>query len=285
MIFRNLPFRKELFLALRQAGRPSFYKRLYFDGIFRVSVDQDHSFLIHHNNRYGIETELFWRGLSDGWEAASLNVWIKLCRRAEIILDVGAAEGLYALVAGSIRPTARILAFEPAPQKVRELSSNLAINGHDTRCFQVALANYEGRAQFVQASPESNEGHLVSGHKSSTDSFEVDVTTVEKILKLEGLDKVDLLKLDVEGAEPEVLMGMGSLLSRHKPSMIVEILNDDMGHRIEALIGDFGYLYFDINDDSRNGPRDLKRVERLRAARCLNYLIVQPAMADAIGIT
>ena len=285
MIFRNLPFRKELFLALRRVGRPSFYKRLYFDGIFRVSIDQDHSFLIHQYNRYGIETELFWRGLLDAWEAASLNVWVKLCRQAEIILDVGAAEGLYALVAGSICPTARILAFEPAPQRARELSNNLAINGHSTRCFQVALANYEGRAQFVQPSPASNEGHLVSGNKPSGGSFAVDVTTVERVLELEGLDRVDLLKLDVEGTEPEVLMGMGPLLGRHKPSMIVEILNDDTGRRIEALIGDLGYLYFDINDDLRNGPRDLKRVERLLAARCLNYLIIQPEMADRVGIT
>ena len=283
-IFRRLPFRRELFLALRLVGRPSFYRQLYFDGTFRVPIDQRHSFLIHQNNRYGIETELFWRGIFDAWEAASLGVWIKLCGDAEVILDIGAAEGLYALVANALRPSAHVLAFEPAPQRARELARNIALNRHGSRCFQMALADYTGEVPFFQDSPFSDEGHLVREPSASVSLPVVEVTTVEKILEEEGLNRLDLVKIDVEGAEPEVLMGMGQLLARHRPSMIVEILSDDAGGRVEEIIKGLDYLYFDINDDLRNGPRNLERAEHLRSGRCLNYLIIQPGVADRIGI-
>jgi len=88
----------------------------------------------------------------------------------------------------------------------------------------------------------------------------------------------------VEGAEPAVLRGMGPLLARFRPSLLVEILSDEAGREIESITKELGYLYFDINDDTRNGPRDVKRVESIRKSRCLNYLLVLPEAARRIGI-
>jgi hypothetical protein len=112
----------------------------------------------------------------------------------------------------------------------------------------------------------------------------VQVTSVERIFQRERLCRLDLLKIDVEGAEPRVLRGMGSLLARFKPSLLIEVLSDEAGAEIESQIDGLGYLYFDINDDSPNGPRDLRQVEHIRKGRCLNYLLVQPKIARQIGI-
>ena len=283
LVWRNLPCRRGALHMLRRLGRPSAYKRLYFEGPFQVPIDGQHSFAIHQNNRYGIETELFWRGLEEGWESASINVWIKLCQYAQVILDIGAAEGLYTLVTGSIRPEACLLAFEPVPQSAVELRRNLAINESGARCFQTAVSDYEGEALFIQPSAHSNEGYLAQSAAQGA-GITVQVTTVERIFQREQLRRLDLLKIDVEGAEPEVLMGMGSLLARFKPSMLIEVLSDEAGHEIERQIEGLGYLFFDINDDNRNGPCDLRRVDHIRKGRCLNYLLVQPEIARQIGI-
>jgi len=157
-IFGKLPFRKALFSAMRAFGRPDFYKRLYFDGPFEIAIDDNRAFKMYQNNRYGIETELFWRGLDDAWEVASLGVWIKLCQNAEVILDIGAAEGLYALVANALRPDSVIIAFEPVPSSARELRRNVVINEAAVECFEAAVADFEGKASFIQPTSAFQRG-------------------------------------------------------------------------------------------------------------------------------
>lgn len=282
--YKAMPLKKQLFSMIRAFWLPRFYQRMYFNGPFKLKINELHTFQMIQHNRYGIETELFWKGLDEGWETASLAIWVKLCQKSEVILDIGAAEGLYALVAQSLRPETTILAFEPLPQPMTELRRNIELNGYNVSLYQQALSNYTGEADFYAESESSNEGSLVSSASASASALRVSVTTLANVIEEAKLAQVDLMKIDVEGAEPQVLEGMGLYLGKYKPSMIIEILNDEVGKRVEQLLDGLGYLYFDINDDSRKGPKTIRPLAHIKKSICLNYLVVQPHVAHWLGL-
>ncbi len=94
-----------------------------------------------------------------------------------------------------------------------------------------------------------------------------------------GIGCVDLAKIDVEGHEPEVLEGMGQFLAEFKPTLLVEVLSDWAGEKLGALLGNLGYLYFDL--DEVNAPRCKRRI---RASTRWNYLACSPATMQELGI-
>ncbi|GAA4861080.1 hypothetical protein GCM10023332_11390 [Luteimonas vadosa] len=259
---------------------------MYFDGTFTVNVDKGRSFQMVQHNRYGIETELFWKGLAEGWETESISIWMELCKEAHVILDIGAAEGLYALVSKCLRPASRVLAFEPFALPSAELRGNISLNGYDIEVHEVALSDFSGEASFYATLESSNEGSLIPSpcNPGSRVAQRVRVATLADIIEREGLERVDLIKVDVEGAEPEVLGGMGPYLERFRPSIIVEILNDDVGRRVQERVEGLDYLYFDVNDDLRKGPKGIRRVPEIRKSVCLNYLLIQRPVASSLGI-
>ena len=79
--------------------------------------------------------------------------------------------------------------------------------------------------------------------------------------------------------EPEVLEGMINVLERDKPSMLIEILNDDLGGRIEKLVSGINYYYFTI--DEINEP---KRTLNLKKSGMYNYLLCTKEIADKINL-
>lgn len=282
--YRSLPLKRELFTAIRAFGVPSSYRRMYFKGAFQLDIDASHSFRMNQHNRYGIETELFWHGLREGWETASLSIWMQLCRGARGLLDIGAAEGLYALTARCLNQEARVLAFEPLAQPHAELSDNVALNDFAVEIHETALSNFIGQAPFYTQAESSNEGSLQPTTTEGLASALVPVTTLAAIIEGRRLAHVDAMKIDVEGAEPEVLEGMGQHLSRFRPAMIIEILNDDVGRRVEQLVAGLDYAFFDVNDDRRKGPRTARRVQHIRKATCLNYALIPEDRVDAIHL-
>src|SRR5215469_3567467 len=98
-IYRRTPLRRQMLSLVRALGAPKVLHRFYFDGAFAVALDTEHRFLLCQHNHYGIETEIFWLGIDRAWEHRSLAAWAALCQEAEVILDIGAAEGIYALAA------------------------------------------------------------------------------------------------------------------------------------------------------------------------------------------
>ncbi len=285
-VYRRLPFKKPFFEMVRRVyGCPASYQRMYFQGPFEVAIDPAHRFRLMQHNRHGIETELFWNGLG-GWEGASMNLWVKLCAEAEVILDIGAAEGTYALVAQSLRPEATVIAFEPLAQAHVQLRENVWLNGSKILARKEALSNFHGEADFFVDAVDSNEGSLVAAASgpNSAKGDRVPVTTLANVIEERKLGRIDLMKIDVECAEPEVLEGMGPSLERFKPSLIVEILNDEVGQRVERLVSGLDYVYFDVNDDPRNGPLGVHKVASIRQGVCLNYLLVSRAVADRLGL-
>src|SRR5262249_42109813 len=107
----------------------------------------------------------------------------------------------------------------------------------------------------------------------------VPMSRLDFVIRSHGLDGLDLIKVDVEGHEPEVLEGMGPFLAESKPTLLIEVLSDSAGEKLEALLGPLEYLYFDL--DEIGPPR--KR-PHIRKSSHWNYLVAQPAVAETLAL-
>lgn len=283
--YAALPFKQPVYTALRAllpVPEP-VYRHLHFKGVFTVKVDERASFRIRHHGHM-IENELFWRGLA-GWEKTSLQVWVRLCRQARVIFDIGANTGVYALVAKAVAPQATIAAVEPVARVFARLQDNIALNGGGIRALQAAVSDHKGTAVLydqgwadhvlsVSLNPEWNK------QDPNLTAVEVPCLTVMDVLAELKQPTVDLLKIDVESYEPTVLRGFIDLLRRDRPTMLIEILNDAVAAEVAALVDGLGYAYYNI-DDQVWPPR---RTDRLSRSAHYNFLICTPEVAARIGL-
>ncbi len=141
-----------------------------------------------------------------------------------VFVDVGANWGYFSLVAGAlVGASGRVLALEPEPRLFAQLSSNVAINGLGAvTARQVAAAAAAGRMAFASFDADSDNwgtSHAVSG--SAPADFQCATVALDQLLDTEGLAGVDLVKIDVEGGEPDVLDGMRAGLAAGRYRRVV----------------------------------------------------------------
>jgi FkbM family methyltransferase len=280
-LIRRLTCKPTLLRVVRIFGTPSFYRSLRFNGVVCLRLPGGTSIKVMSSDEYGLHTEWFWKGII-GWEATSIAIWINLCRsgrlgNAPIILDIGACEGIYALTAKALCEQSRVLAFEPLPSAFQLLTQNIYLNGGDIDAVQAACSDSDGVAElFFNGDPSSTEATLVRNQldQSDTVSCEVVVRKISSIATELGLTSIDLVKIDVEEAEPGVLTGMGELLGRCRPVIFTEVLSPAVGSELNKIIAPLDYIYWDINDDPRNGPLGIRRMAQVSKGICLNWLLV-----------
>lgn len=283
-VYDLVPFKRELYIALKKVRVPSesVYRHLHFKGRFTVAVDGSHSFeMMHHG--YQVENEVFWAGLAGGWEKVSLALWVTLCRSARVVVDIGANTGIYALIAKSLNPRAAVYAFEPVERVFRKLEENVRHNGFDIRCFPLAVSNRDGAA-IIYDMPTAHVYSVtvnkdLSPPGTATIPTAITTVTLDTFIAEQGLSGIDLMKIDVETHEAEVLEGFAGHLRQFRPTLLIEVLNDEVGARVQELVGGMAYLYFNI--DERSGTR---RVETIGKSDYYNYLLCSEETAKGLGL-
>jgi FkbM family methyltransferase len=163
----------------------------------------------------------------------------------DVFLDIGAHIGYYSLIAAKIIKTGMIHAFEPYIDSHELLMENLVLN----RCRNV-------ETYLIAASDKSRMGSLYideknKGNNSLYSQKDCDEITVEMI-KLDEMfrdKKVDYVKIDTQGHEIEVLIGMQDIIKNNKLKMIIEYYPYGlrrMGHKEIDFFKIINTLGFDI---------------------------------------
>lgn len=240
--------------------------------VFSVRVGGGASFVYESTKQDHIGTSLYWGGIS-AYESETFPSFIDLARNARGFLDIGACTGLYTLVASAVNPNLTTYAFEPVPQFYERLRRHIALNGLESRCRTVgkAVSDREGWAiLFVPENVYPDTSHLANvGPPDSRAGrrVNVEVTTVPGSLPAE--QAVDLIKIDVEGAEGPVIAGMRELLAREQPTLIVEFLPWGSGDTAQAVLDELGYRYFHLTDQ---GPIEVESATPHTLSAHRNYL-------------
>jgi FkbM family methyltransferase len=152
-------------------------------------------------------------------------------------IDVGANMGLYTqFAAKKVGPYGTVVAIEPSSRDFARLKAHIELNRlANVRLLQVAVSNYKGEADLLVAS-EKNSGHntlgsfgydlvIPQGHER------VVVGRLDDIVERIGLQKVDVIKMDIEGAEFLCLQGAKEILSLFHPIILMELSDRTLRHQ------------------------------------------------------
>ncbi|HEX3555883.1 MAG TPA: FkbM family methyltransferase [Thermoanaerobaculia bacterium] len=177
-----------------------------------------------------------------------------LVRPGDVVYDCGANLGLYARFLVSHLGAGRVVAFEPSPENRRFLAANLALGGIADRVtvLPMALADEDGMAEFQVDDMQTSSGTLsrVTGGEPCEGrrnlrlgplTDQVLCRRLDTVVAEEGLPLPDVIKIDVEGAEPLLLRGAAGILREHRPALVVELHGAEVAREVLTLLHDLGY--------------------------------------------
>jgi FkbM family methyltransferase len=150
----------------------------------------------------------------------------RLLTPGTVLYDVGANVGFFTILgARLVGPTGRVIAFEPLPDNVAVLRHNVALNAFDNvTVFECAVARASGTAELrLAAEPTWAKLSAEGAAAAPGDSLRVRVVTIDELIDAGTIPPPALLKIDVEGAELDVLAGMSRALALHRPVMLCEM--------------------------------------------------------------
>jgi FkbM family methyltransferase len=148
-------------------------------------------------------------------------------------VDVGANDGAYTIFAARrVGSVGRVVAVEPSSREFERLTANVELNQlRNVTTVHAAAGEVSGRASLAIAE-YGHEGQNTVGTKVVNPKVrtarleEVETQRLDDILAAAGMEKVDFVKIDVEGSEPRVLAGAQETLARHRPVLQLELEPD-----------------------------------------------------------
>ena len=234
-----------------------------------------------------VQRTVFYTG---EWDGDELRLALAHIPANGVFLDVGAYFGWYALNVARERPRARVIAFEPVPSSQALLEENRARNRlPNVRLARSAVGAAVGEAE-MELPPSANGGsaHFAAGD-GVAERTRVPVTTLDAAVEEQSLLRVDFVKIDVEGAEMEVLRGAAETLRRHRPRLLVELNPTALRARgadpaeLLALLDALGYTCWEVGRRGRLAPFGPEGLSRPELERGYVNLLGEPVRSAAFG--
>lgn len=223
--------------------------------------------------REGIDFSIWLLG---SFEPETVRCYQKIVKAGDVVLDIGANIGAHTLLlAHAVGPSGKVYAFEPTDYAYAKLSENCALNP--------ALANRIHSVQWMLVGPEVAGKPAPGLYSSWPLKHDVDLhelhqgrlmttsgaqaRTLDSAVLAFGLDRVDCIKLDIDGYECGMMRGASEVLTRWQPVIIMELAPyalEEQGeslHELIQMLKKHGYALFDL---SKGTPiaMDSKSIER-----------------------
>jgi len=140
-------------------------------------------------------------------------------KKGDVVVDVGAHYGFYTLYASRlVGADGMILAFEPHPDNYKGLLTNLRLNYvENVKTFNVALGEFDGQTKLYIRSHSGAHSILFR----TKNYVNVRITKLDTVIEKLDLKKVNLIKIDAEGAELNILKGARKVLEKFKPNLSI----------------------------------------------------------------
>jgi FkbM family methyltransferase len=160
------------------------------------------------------------------YEEETVNVITALLRPGMVFFDVGAHVGQYTLTASClVGEDGQVHSFEPDPDTFRWLAGNTTQNGlRNVHLNQLALCDETSTKElFLATAQDVGSNSLSEPFNYSGKKFTVRCTTVNEYIKAKNIERIDVMKMDIEGAEYAALIGASEILQgKDKPTLIIE---------------------------------------------------------------
>lgn len=216
---------------------------------------------VNIDTRFKVE-RIMWTGMFEEKLSALAS---KQLNSGDVCFDVGGNVGAISIaLADAVGPNGKVHTFEPNPNNFSRLSANLALNPELNE--RVVLNNLgisdEPGTLFWTEDP----GNPGNGMLSDTGDIKTEVITLDSYCETAGIEKLDLLKVDVEGMELKVFQGAEKTLSRFKPVIYFETLSRfssgeerENFEKIEAYLVSLGFTLNKLHADGSLTPSSIRK--------------------------
>jgi FkbM family methyltransferase len=172
------------------------------------------------------------------------------------VFDIGTNIGETLLNISRLNPSGKNYGFEPVPFLFEKAKQNILLNDFkNIYLSNLALSDKSGVLYFDLPS-NRNFGSINMSLVATPNSKEVKAITFDEFAESEKLEKIDLIKIDVEGFEYKVLEGARKSIEKHKPILFIELINEylkrngNSGTQLVNRLAEFGYEIYDARDRS-----------------------------------
>jgi FkbM family methyltransferase len=228
-----------------------------------MDFDGDLRFRLDRSSYMG--SAIYWQGY---WSRSELCLLDRILHPSMVFVDVGANQGEFSVYVAKRVPYGRVLAFEPKESSYRLLAENIRLN----RFSNVSTYNFglhQQSGMFAMYEPDekelerqthipglSNEG-VATIYKSQDRSLlsgTMRVEAFDEVFAETGLDRLDIIKIDAEGAELPVLRGAYKSLKQYRPAILLEFNKetfDAAGYTstdIVDFLADLNYEFYTVDN-------------------------------------
>jgi len=158
------------------------------------------------------------------------EAFVRFLHAGNVLYDVGANVGFFTVIGAKlVGPGGQVHAFEPVPENAAAVRHNCELNGlKQVTVWETAVSDQSGTGQLQLA--EYSGGASLSVAAPPPDfagTVDVPLVTLDEIVQTRQAPPPNFVKIDVEGAEIQVLRGMAGVIEKHKPIIIFEIDDGD----------------------------------------------------------
>ena len=174
------------------------------------------------------------------WEKITTEMFKEAVKEGDVVVDIGANMGYFTLLAARlVGKTGRVYAFEPEPTNYSLLLKNIEVNGYDNVVpVQKAASNKSGKVKLF-VSEEDAGNSTIFQYGDGRKFIEVEAVTLDEFFA-DKAHPINVIKMDAEGAEMAVLLGMDRIIRENQDIKIFSELYPElmttMGYSPEDFI-------------------------------------------------
>lgn len=258
---------------------PIFKIKLPPAGTFTFRLSSGKSIKFATNQTDPVAQKIYWQGL---YQYEYVEMFEKLISNCSSFVDVGSNAGLYSLIAAGVNDDIQVVAFDPTNASAHYFTKNVKLNHFENQItfVQEAITGEEGEISFYEVRNhkypwlKNNLGGASSARNKPKEFEEVKVKTNSLLGALTKVNKedlkIDLIKVDAEGVEPEIIKGMPKIIERDKPIIVCEMLFDQNHNEdeLQSIFREKGYEFYpyvpgrglvlmtDLHREADNSVRD-----------------------------
>lgn len=247
----SLRFRALELYGTRVNHRGQWFVHEKLRGLLRVNVDADLKvtrdglqWVLNPSDH--MQSGLFWLGAQDYWDIYHIK---KLLKPGDIIFDVGANFGYYSIILSSaLRKQCSVHAFEPNPPTYERLLRNIELNdlSEVIATHRLGFSDVGGTGHMIERADNSGAATIDTTQQGG----DAVLTTLDNFCGAHGIDRIDFMKIDIEGFEERLLHGGSESFRRLKPIILIELNRPTLARenssveRVADLLGQFGYKLY-----------------------------------------
>lgn len=205
-----------------------------------------------------------WSPILGRWEPENHKIFAQLIRPGQTVFDLGANNGIHSLLFSKlVGNNGKVYAFEPLASNIEEIKKNCELNNvKNIQTVGSAVGSYDGEVKFVVGN-SNKQGSIKGIGTESGKELSVKLISLRTFIENENI-RPDFIKIDIEGAESESLLGMGDLIKKLKPIFFVELHTPEQDKKVGEIFQQFDYTLYRVTSKNVKNDLGIPYVEKIK---------------------